>query len=81
MRYGKKRCGLQVERLEKRDVPGTVQAPNPGGPQAEHSGNIVGIFSAGVTGNGDLISSTEATAGLRNEIVWIYLSASGRGPL
>ena len=73
----KRPVGLAVERLEKRDVPGTVQAPNPGDPQAWHSGNIVGIFSAGVTGNGDLVSE-EARAGLRNEIVQFYLFLSGR---
>ena len=81
MRYGTKRCGLRVEGLERRDVPGAVPAFNPGDPQADRSGNLVGELSAAITGNGALISVLEATQGLRNEQVWIYLAESGRGPL
>ena len=53
MRPRRNKLDMQVERLESREVLSTVvQAPNPGDPQAERSGNRNAVKSSQVTGNG-----------------------------
>jgi hypothetical protein len=70
----------QLEVLEDRLTPSgnpNPLAPNPGDPQAVHSGNLVAVDSSQVIHNGGVVSQQAQTApGFRAEQVQILLGHS-----
>ena len=69
-----------IESLEGRSLMSASFVPNPGSPQAAHSGNLVAIDSSQIIHNGQFVSQ-DASGGARAAGVQALLALSGRGSL